>query len=428
MSDHRKDGRDTSLKLERKRDGQQWLLDYLVKVTGREQNFAYDERRFPPEAKSYRMIPRIMYKLASHQETIAQAAEAAGHAETARELYFKAVETYRHAQHTIFKDDNSEKQFLYERMSACYDRIIELSPYPIERVEVPWEGVTLAGLLHLVPGLDKAPTVIFLPGMDMTKEAFPDPENNPFLKRGMHVLSFDGPGQGISNLRKIRVTDDNYERAASAALDYLANRPEVDAERLAVSGFSMGSYWGMRLAAIDPRVKAVATAAACYGSKQAIFEEASPRFKQMFMYMAGIHHEPTFDEMAEKMHLYDHASRISCPTLQVVGEYDPLCHLEDAYAVYELLEGPKEFWVLENDFHAPWNVRNLGSLSAFPFLADWIRDALAGRIPPDHNRQVLVPDRGGKGPYEAPVESFWLPLREVKPVAEPPRVRGWNTS
>jgi pimeloyl-ACP methyl ester carboxylesterase len=404
-------GHDNSLKLERKRDGQQWLLDYLIKVTGREQNFAYDERRFPPEAKSYRMIPRVMYKLGNHQETIARAADAAGHAETARELYFKAVETYRHAQHTIYQDDNPEKVFLHRRMSDCYERIISLSAYPIERVEIPWEGVSLAGLLHLVPGVRTAPTILFLPGMDMTKEAFPDPDDNPFLKRGMHLLSLDGPGQGVSNLRKIRVTHDNYERAASAALDYLASRPEVDANRLAVSGFSMGSYWAMRTAAADGRVRAVATAAACYGSKRAIFEEASPRFKQMFMYMAGIHDEPTFDAMAEKMHLYDHAARITCPTLQVVGEYDPLCHLEDAYAVYELLAGPKEFWVLENDFHAPWNVRNLGGLSAFPFLADWIRDALAGRIPPDHNRQVLVPDRSGKGPYEAPIDSFWLPLR-----------------
>lgn len=407
----RANGHDTSLKSERKRDGQQWLLDYLVKVTGREQNFAYDERRFPPEAKSYRMIPRVMFKLASHQETIARAADAAGHAETACELYFKAVETYRHSQHTIFQDDNSEKIFLHERMSRCYDRIIALGAHRIERVEIPWEGVSIAGLLHLAPNEGRAPAVLFLPGMDMTKEAFPDPENNPFFKRGMHVLSLDGPGQGVSNLRKIRVTADNYERAASAALEYLAGRPEVDPERLAVSGFSMGSYWGMRTAAIDQRVKAVATAAACYGSKRAIFEEASPRFKQMFMYMAGIHDEPAFDEMAEQMHLYDHAPRITCPTLQVVGEYDPLCHLEDAYAVYQLIQGPKEFWVLENDFHAPWNIRNLGGVAAFPYLADWIRDALAGRIPPDHNRQVLVPDRTGKGPYEAASESFWLPLR-----------------
>ena len=44
----------------RRRDSQQWMLDWLVKTTGREQNFAYDERKFPPDVKSYAMIPRIM--------------------------------------------------------------------------------------------------------------------------------------------------------------------------------------------------------------------------------------------------------------------------------------------------------------------------------------------------------------------------------
>ncbi len=45
-----------------KRDDQQWVLDWLVKTTGRVQNFANDERDLPPEVKSYRMIPRVLYK------------------------------------------------------------------------------------------------------------------------------------------------------------------------------------------------------------------------------------------------------------------------------------------------------------------------------------------------------------------------------
>ena len=74
--------------------------------------------------------------------------------------------------------------------------------------------------------------MLFIPGMDMTEEFFPNPLANPFQRRGMHVLAIDGRGQGISNLRKIRVTDDNYERAASAASDYLVSRPEVDPDRI----------------------------------------------------------------------------------------------------------------------------------------------------------------------------------------------------
>mgnify|MGYP003352428067 FL=1 len=50
----------------------------------------------------------------------------------------------------------------------------------------------------------------------------------------MHAFSFDGPGQGESNLRGIRLTADNYEEAAAAAIDYLMKRKEVDAQKIGV--------------------------------------------------------------------------------------------------------------------------------------------------------------------------------------------------
>ena len=50
--------------------------------------------------------------------------------------------------------------------------------------------------------------------MDQTKEAFPKVINNPAIARGMHILSMDGPGQGNSNIQKIRAVGDNYERPA----------------------------------------------------------------------------------------------------------------------------------------------------------------------------------------------------------------------
>lgn len=403
--------RDLSMRQERLRDNQQWMLDWIIKTTGREQNFEYDERRFPPEAKSYRMIPRIMYREAAHKEELARAADAAGHAETATALYYEAVETYRHGQHVIFEDDNPEKLFLHERMSSCYDRIVALSGGAIERVEIAWEGHHLSGILHLAPGRAPAPLVVFCPGMDMTKEAIPHPANNPFARRGLHLLAIDGPGQGVSNIRKIRVTADNYERAAAAFIDAMVDRADVDPEKIAVSGFSMGSHWGSRLAALDPRVKAIATAAACYGSKRPLFQLSSPRFKQMFMYMAGISDEHDFDRLAEEMGLLDEAAQITCPSLQVIGEYDPLCYLEDAYDVYERIQGPKEFWVIENDFHIPVDCRNLGGLSIYPFLADWLRDALNGKYAEGHRRDVLIQEREGTGPYSAPVPGYWLPER-----------------
>ena len=396
----------------RRRDSQQWMLDLAVKQTGRVQNFANDERDVPAEVKSYRMIPRAFYRRARHEEAIARAALAAGHRETARTLFWRAAQTYREAQHAIFEEGHPEKRYFHEKLLECFDQVITLAPYAIEKVEIPWEGRSISALLHLRAGREKAPVILLLPGMDMTKEAAPNPFDNVFTARGMHVLVIDGPGQGASNLRKIWITDDNYERAAKAAVDYLVGRPEVDRERIGVCGVSFGSHWGPRLAAMDPRVRALATTHAVYGPKESIFEEASPRFKQMFMYMAGMTDEDAFDEMAARMTTAGYGHRISCPTLMVTGEYDPLSHLEEAVALFDELAGPKELWVFENEFHRVSGKAGIARLEIYPYLADWLRDALGGRFARDHRKIVLVPQRSGAGPYSAAVPSVYVPDRE----------------
>ena len=86
-----------------------------------------------------------------------------------------------------------------------------------------------------------------MPGCDTTCESSPDPTDNLVHKLGMHVFSFDGPGLGQSNMRGIRLAGDNFERAASAALDVLVQRPEIDPSKIVTYGGGMGSYWAMRL-------------------------------------------------------------------------------------------------------------------------------------------------------------------------------------
>jgi dienelactone hydrolase len=59
-------------------------------------------------------------------------------------------------------------------------------------------------------------------------------------------------------MRGIKLTADNYEEAASAAIDCLVKRPEIDAKKIAIYALSFGSHWGMRIAAQDHRVAACA--------------------------------------------------------------------------------------------------------------------------------------------------------------------------
>ena len=312
------------------------------------------------------------------------------------------------AQHPIFYDDNPVKLYLCSKLREMVDLRAECCPNPIERVEVPFdEGKTISCLFHLLPDRRKAPCLIYVPGMDQTKESFPRAFANPGLARGFHVISMDGPGQGNSNIQKIRAVGDNYERAGAAVIDYLLGREEVDPSHIYVLGVSMGSYWSLRLASYDHRIAGLVSAIACFNPNNTIFSRSSPRFKQMFMYMAGMDEEEEFDEMAAGMTVKGYAEKIRCPVLLATGEFDPLCPLEDAIEVYSDVTSPKEMWVFENQFHILWSVENLGGLGFHQYMFDWLNRHFidGGGLPAGHDRTAYI-EKGGDGPFG---ECEWPP-------------------
>ncbi|NBR29643.1 MAG: hypothetical protein EBT83_14725 [Betaproteobacteria bacterium] len=236
--------------------------------------------------------------------------------------------------------------------------------------------------------------------MDQTKEAFPRVNHNVALARGFNVLSMDGPGQGSSNLQKIRAVGDNYERAGAAVISWLRKRKEVNARKIAIYGISMGSYWSLRLASYDRRIAAVASATACFNPNNTIFTQSSPRFKQMFMYMAGYKDEEKFDrEVAQPMTVRGHLDKIQCPTLLATGEFDPLCPLEDAIEAYDELKSPKEMWVFENQYHPQRSLSNLGSLANHEYVVDWLHDVLVGNGLSKRHKRIAYIKESGDGPW-----------------------------
>src|SRR4029453_6061841 len=189
---------------------------------------------------------------------------------------------------------------------------------------------------------------------------------------------------GNSNIQKKRSVKDNYERAGAAVISYLLKRPEIDPKKIAIYGISMGSYWSLRLSSYDHRAAAVVSSVACFNPNNTIFTQSSPRFKQMFMYMAGYDNEDKFDaEGARGMTVRGYLGKVKCPTLLVTGEFDPLCPLEDAVEAYEDLKVAKEMWVFENQYHPLWQISNLGGMDCHDYVLDWLRALFSRkRTPP----------------------------------------------
>jgi len=86
------------------------------------------------------------------------------------------------------------------------------------------------------------------------------------------------------------------------SISHIAGRPEVDAERIGLLGFSLGAYLALSVSAVDPRVKAVVD-----------FFGGMPREMKLFI-------------------------RRLCPTLILHGDQDMTVPVVEAYHLQELLE------------------------------------------------------------------------------------------
>ncbi len=114
-----------------------------------------------------------------------------------------------------------------------------------------------------------------------------------------------------------------------AVLDYLLDRPEVDAERVAASGQSMGGYFVPRAAVHDRRIKA-AVGNAVYTDVAVVFEQHADNVEdnvgQRDATMGGRilqwrFNMETLRDIREGMKEYAFdPARLTCPMLSIIGE------------------------------------------------------------------------------------------------------------
>ena len=378
---------------------QRWILDQVIKVSGLDfdqgrsgkmlrncgPGIAGELRGSGQRGQKFTDFPREFSHAAERREQRGRAAEALGHTVEAREHYYVAATYYTAAQWGIFEDGNPRRMAWAESKRDCYDRYIGFADHPIERVDLSVPGGKQAALLHLphkpAPG-ERFPCILYQPGMDGVKEDNPL-TGDPLLQRGLAILSIDGPGQGETRERGITVTASNCEDGARAAYAFLKTRPDIDGDRVAVYGSSMGSYWGTRMAAAVPEFKACAVVGVCMEPSQyTIFNTAAPTFKLNYMYMSGYDDEAEFDEFCKTLTLEGVAARIRSPYMVVAGEDDELCPIEFAYEVVDEATCPKVLYVYEGERHS------LRNPAARTIVVDWLKDCLDGK--PVRSEKVYV--------------------------------------
>jgi pimeloyl-ACP methyl ester carboxylesterase len=153
---------------------------------------------------------------------------------------------YRAAEFYTFPDD-PDKQPLYDRFSELFYRVV--AEQRIERIQVPFGGTSLPALAIAPEGPSRG-TVILHGGYDSFIEEFYSMMRY-FAAGGYSVVGFDGPGQGAARRKAGLPLDFRWEKPVGAVLDHLG------LEDVTLVGLSMGGYFALRAAALEPRVSRV---------------------------------------------------------------------------------------------------------------------------------------------------------------------------
>src|SRR6266540_2852495 len=274
---------------------------------------------------------------------VADKAAAEGREITAGNHYMRAGNYYYSAERFI--PPGPEKMAMYHKTLRAYQAAMERLHPEIERVEVPYENASLPAYFVKGRGSGRRPTVVLFDGMDNAKEMSVIFVGLDFAKRGINTLAIDGPGQAETlRLRNIHSRHD-YEVPGTAAYDYVASRPDVDAKRVAVMGYSFGGYQAPRIAAFEQRYAACVALGAMHWDlhnwqadiKARLAQDSKTSFTSNFQFrwVIGAPDNDTALEWAKRFTLEGAAECIACAFLVVHGENDRIVPVAEARTLYE---------------------------------------------------------------------------------------------
>jgi 2,6-dihydroxypseudooxynicotine hydrolase len=275
---------------------------------------------------------------------------------------------YNHYGQFLLWHNQMLKGEAMNRKVANYKKAAKLFTPPAERIEVSYESTFLPGYLRIPIRSKRPPCVLLLGGLESTKEESYLFENL-CLARGLATFTFDGPGQG-EVCKDIRARPD-FEKAASAILDVLENRSDIDKTRFGIIGRSLGGYYAARSAAHDGRIRACVAWSVFFKFD---FWDRMPRgLKDGFLYVSGKNDEDEAKVYYKSFTLEEAAPKIRCPLYILQGRLDVIFPPEHAELLAREVRGETTLDIEERGTHAAQNLAHV----VRPRMADWMARKLA---------------------------------------------------
>jgi esterase/lipase len=349
--------------------------------------------------------------LGEKSEARAQESFAKGHKTSARQAYLHAFTYYRWGTNGLRPLDPRRAE-IYRRFVSCFQKGAALLDASIEPIQVPWkyrgDGVRLPGYFMCPDDSGaKRPTLISVSGGEVY------PEDQYFwggaagLERGYNILSITYDGQRAAPLLYPDWGPMGFEVLdppgfLAHMVDYALSRSETDADRLVAMGFSAGGYYVSHQASLDKRLKAIVLAAPLYDLRALLEEEvpaplrkASPFVLNALTSLAGSLNPFTqvalddamygarAGDISDFMHIVEQIppvdiSRITCPSLALVGEGDSPQEIEQCRAFYEDVSSSKKakhVFTQESGASSHCQVDNMPLLEQVVY--DWLDEVLA---------------------------------------------------
>jgi hypothetical protein len=331
-------------------------------------------------------------------------AEARGHQASAASHWYRAGAYYRAGLMRYARRADPRIERATRVSLALHDRALLLRGYDSHEVAIPHGEGTLHGRVHYA-GDAQGPLLILHQGM----HAWPEDTMwavDGALRRGYHVLTFHGPGQGASLRLGGHVFRPDWEVPVGDVLDFAAGDDRFDPERTILMGLSFGGYLAPRAAAFDDRIRALvadpgvvswadstmrhfqsmpglldlhAAGPSAFDRAIDIAGAAMPDARWYFEDATWKHGVRTPHELIDELRRYDNAGgvgRLRCKTLVIEGTAEDASPGE-ARRFYDALSAPKHWLELDDSTASQVHCQGGNQLLVQARLFDWLDEEVA---------------------------------------------------